>query len=281
MEITIENITPDIAKEYLRQNKKNRKVKPKTVESYARDIIRGNFITTHQGIGFDENGELFDGQHRLLAIVMANKSATMMVARGVPKEAISVVDRGVTRSIRDVIQIESSMDESIHNNILGNQKIISGLSQLVDCNYKRGQMRLNTEDIKKLYEEFSDSVSDVYYNVVTKAGASARAPMISAAIAAASYGVNMDAISKFFYIFFKDDITGCDNYNVHAALNWKRQIDNAKVNKVSMDRRRLYLGTQNAIYHFSNNTVVKRIVAPAEYRYDVEDKIKRALCIVE
>ena len=39
-------------------------------------------MTTHQGIAFDENGVLQDGQHRLCAIVSANKPVDMMVTSG-------------------------------------------------------------------------------------------------------------------------------------------------------------------------------------------------------
>lgn len=276
IEPVIENITPEIAKEYLKLNRRNRKVKPKTVESYARDILRGKFMTTHQGIAFDEEGKLLDGQHRLLAVVMSKKPVVMMVTRGIPKDATFSVDRGITRSVQDVFSIEHR-DITSANDAITNQKIISGLSQLVDCNYARGRMKLNTEDIRGLYEEFQSAADSIFDNVVSKVGASIRAPMVSAAIAAVQCGVDIDAVSKFFYIFFKDDVSGCENYNIQAVLNWKRQVDAAKMNKVSIDRRKLYLGTQNAIYHFVNNTDVSRIVAPADYRYNVEEKIKHAL----
>lgn len=277
---TIEVITPEIAKEYLKHNRKNRKVKPKTVETYARDMARDAFITTHQGIAFDTDGELLDGQHRLLAIVVSGKPVTMMVSRDVPKEAIAVTDRGVTRSIYDVMSIGANDAESNGEyKALTNQKTISALSQLVDCNYKQGAIKSGVNDVVRLFKEFSDATTSVYNEIITKVGASARAPMVSAAIAAVQCGVPVDAVSKFFYIFFKDDVSGCDDYNIQAVLNWKRQVDAAKINRVSINRRKLYLGTQNAIYHFVNNTNVQRIVTPAECRYDVEDKIKRALCI--
>lgn len=280
MDGTIEVITPEIAKEYLKHNRKNRTVMPKTVETYARDISRGAFVTTHQGIAFDTDGELLDGQHRLLAIIVANKPATMMVPRDVPKEAALVTDRGVTRSIRNVVTIESHYSDNPNTyKALSNQKIISALSQLVKCNCRKRTIKSGVNDIKCLFNEFSDATTNVYDEIVSKFGMLPRAPMISAAIAAVQCGVPVDALIKFFYIFFKDDVSGCDNYNVQAVLNWRRQVDTAKMNKVTIDARKLYLGTQNAIYHFVNNTDVSRVVVPAEFRYNVEDNIKRALNI--
>ena len=275
IEAKLEEITPDVAKAYLEHNKRNRKIKTKTVESYARDIMRGNFVTTHQGIAFNNEGELIDGQHRLLAIVAANKSVQMMVTRGLPNGTVSVLDRGVSRSIRDVIQMEM-LHDGLDDGMFTNPKIISGLSHVVSGSYKMG-MRLSSDDMKNLFNEFIDVLPGVYDQVVTKAGSKARAPMIAAAISAAACGVDADTLGKFFSIFFKDDVAGCDNYNIQAVLNWKRQLDVAKQNKVTMDRKRFYLGTQNAIYHFVNNTDVKRIVAPSNAVYDVSDRVKSAL----
>lgn len=278
MTVSFENITPVIAEEYLKVNKKNRTVKTKAVEDYARRIQQGEFKTTHQGIAFDTDGELIDGQHRLLAVIVSGKPARMMVSRGVPKDTISAVDRGVTRSVRDVLSIGyDSTKDNLTAKVLTNQKVISALSQLVACNYKRGAIKLGVKDIEHVFEEFSKEVVDIYNNIITKFGSKGRAPMISAAIAAESHGVSIDALSKFFGVFFNDDVVGCDNYNVHAALNWRRQIDAARANRVSIDRKKLYLGTQNAIYHFVNNTDVQKIVALSSCRYDVESKLQKAL----
>lgn len=276
----IETITPELAEEYLKHSKKNRKIKPKSVEALARDIKRGKFLITNQGIGFDIDGNLCDGQHRLLAVIMARTSIQMMVVRGLNIGAACVVDRGAARSVRDVMQIENNenMPEEMYN-MMTNQKVLSALSQLVECSDNVKKIKVNAEDTKRLLEEFRWSVTEVYKSVITKAGSKARAPMISAAIAAVDCGVDIDVVSKFFYIFFKDDISGCDNFNVGAALNWRRQIDKSKVNKVTIGARKLYLGTQNAIYHFANNTGVQKIVSPAECRYNVGDKVIHALGI--
>lgn len=275
-----ESITPEIAREYLLHNSKNRIVKPRSVEAYARDMQRGDFRTTHQGIAFDTDGNLIDGQHRLLAIIMSNTPVTLLVTRGIPvDDGVMATDRGISRSIRDVMAIENKCGlQAEDSRVLSNSKIISAINQLVSCGYKRN--KITTFESIRLFDEFKKSATEIFENVISKLGSCGRAPMLSAAIAAVECGVSVDAVSKFFNIFYKDDVSGCFDYNIQAALNWKRQIDDARIHKVQIDRKKLFLGTQNAIYHFVNNTDVSKIVAPSEPRYDVKERIEHALCTV-
>ncbi len=49
----------------------NRPISLKTVNNYALTMLKGNWRHTHQGIAFNLDGHLSDGQHRLLALVQA------------------------------------------------------------------------------------------------------------------------------------------------------------------------------------------------------------------
>lgn len=83
MKTTIKEITPQWAASVLQtRNPRNRPISVQFVERLSRDIRCGAFATTHQGIAFDENGDLLDGQHRLAAIVKANKPVLMAVTTG-------------------------------------------------------------------------------------------------------------------------------------------------------------------------------------------------------
>ena len=114
MQSRIETITPAMAKEYLEHNMtNNRRLNTQTVNSYARIMKAGGWNVTHQGIAFDEDGELVDGQHRLQAIIVANIPVTMMVTRGVPRhegEAFNI-DVGLKRSVLNIMQISGVTDE--------------------------------------------------------------------------------------------------------------------------------------------------------------------------
>lgn len=85
MKTILKEITPQWASQILEtHNPKNRTISLPTVEKMARDICSGAFVPTHQGIAFNENGDLLDGQHRLMAVVQANRAVAMLVTTGVP-----------------------------------------------------------------------------------------------------------------------------------------------------------------------------------------------------
>lgn len=101
----LETVTPDMAKRFLKDNVKNRKLKKRLVDQIANDIKKGQFHLTHQGIAFDTKGELLDGQHRLAAIVQAGKSVPLYVTRGLDPEMMNVVDVGAKRTQSDMLGI--------------------------------------------------------------------------------------------------------------------------------------------------------------------------------
>lgn len=92
-------VTPQMAYELLSKNTKNRKVKEVQVKRLAQSIINGTFVVTNNGIGIDINGVLTDGQHRLLAIIKANKGAWLFVVTDLEPVARIVCDTGGVRTL--------------------------------------------------------------------------------------------------------------------------------------------------------------------------------------
>jgi hypothetical protein len=102
MKASFRTITPVQAKQMLKKNlRHNRDVRGDRVSHWADQMRKGEWINSHQGIAFDTNGNLCDGQHRLMAIVEANVSVKMMVTHGVPAEVFQICDCGLTRTISD------------------------------------------------------------------------------------------------------------------------------------------------------------------------------------
>lgn len=98
-------ITPKMAVALLENMVENRSVSERIVKRYAEDMRNGRWMVTNQGIGINEEGKLFDGQHRLWAIIEANVPIQMMVSRGFKKEAVYGVDGGRARSDADRVII--------------------------------------------------------------------------------------------------------------------------------------------------------------------------------
>lgn len=96
-------VTPKLAKKWLEEtNTNNRRIASMKVMAMAAAIERGEWHLTHQGIAFYEDDSLADGQHRLSAIVKADKPVRCMVTYGLPKQAHAGIDEGkIGRNLQD------------------------------------------------------------------------------------------------------------------------------------------------------------------------------------
>jgi hypothetical protein len=106
-----EDIGPELAKKYLARNVSNRNLREATVRAYEIDMRAGNWVSTHQGIAFNDRGDLIDGQHRLAAIVRSRATVRLLVTRGLPTESgntktMDAVDMGVLRNVSDQLKLQ-------------------------------------------------------------------------------------------------------------------------------------------------------------------------------
>jgi hypothetical protein len=89
----------------LKKNDRNRNLDRERVSLFARTMIEGKWVATHQGIAFDENKNLVDGQHRLAAVVKSGVVVKMQVTSGVPTEMVDeyslAIDCGRPRRFDD------------------------------------------------------------------------------------------------------------------------------------------------------------------------------------
>lgn len=101
----IELITPEMAKEYLTHNIVNRKPNKGQVAYYARMMSEGKWMLNGESIVFDNKGNLTNGQHRLMAGLLANVPFQSVVVRNVDNESFTTIDQGKKRSAKDSFSI--------------------------------------------------------------------------------------------------------------------------------------------------------------------------------
>jgi len=108
-------ITPDIAKYLLNNNEGNRVVRKSHVASLAASILRGEWKLSPQGIILHKStGRLLDGQHRLLAIIQADKPVDMFVVKTEDSEVYKVLDQGAKRSTGDIFNVNSNIAGTVN-----------------------------------------------------------------------------------------------------------------------------------------------------------------------
>ena len=105
MKTTTIMVGPELAKEWLESNTRNRTVSHMKVSMYAAHMRAGEWTEHHQGIAFYEDGALADGQHRLMAVAEAGVTVPMLVTFGITKEAAMGIDTHRARRTQDVLRI--------------------------------------------------------------------------------------------------------------------------------------------------------------------------------
>lgn len=102
MDIKQISVTPEMARELLKLNTDNRRLREHHIKYLADEITRGAWVVSLDPIAVSTEGVLLNGQHRLSAVVLADKPADMMFAKFVNKEVYDVTDRGLQRTLSDV-----------------------------------------------------------------------------------------------------------------------------------------------------------------------------------
>lgn len=105
-EFTWVMVDPDLAREWLRRNKLNRRMRHSVTLFYADQIAHDQWRQdTPEAIAFDVDGNLLQGQHRLEGIIEADRPVRLLVATGVAAESRLVLDTGVSRTGPDALHM--------------------------------------------------------------------------------------------------------------------------------------------------------------------------------
>ncbi|HEY9657995.1 MAG TPA: hypothetical protein V6C65_05990 [Allocoleopsis sp.] len=99
----------------------NRPITQRVVNQYAASMLLGNWKLTHQGIAFDTEGKLKDGQHRLRALVQAAEVGAnvgnvhippnpkiklqFQVTYGLPPDIFPFLDNGLKRGPNTILAL--------------------------------------------------------------------------------------------------------------------------------------------------------------------------------
>ena len=109
-------VTPSMAQEWLKHNKKNRNAKDRG-NSYGRQMVDGVWDFNGQAIILSDTGNLLDGGGRCTGIVNSNCPILSVVVKGVPDSAFKTMDAIKARTAKDVLEA---------SHILGEEKGIVG-----------------------------------------------------------------------------------------------------------------------------------------------------------
>lgn len=146
-------ITPKLAKELLLKNNSNRRVSKEVVTLYANDMREGRWKeNTAEFIKIADDGDILDGQHRLLAVIESDCCINFDTAFGVSKSVFDVLDTGKNRSSADIFSIEKIDNFAIISAIVKSYLVVSR-SNKADIRKSSKSLRLTNTIILEEYKK--------------------------------------------------------------------------------------------------------------------------------
>lgn len=271
MTIEVVTVTPEMAKAWLEKNQSNRPIRTRVVDALVRDIQNGNFRLTHQGIAFDEDGNLLDGQHRLTAVALSGVPTMMTVTHGLRAEDMQFIDIGIKRTFADTVTISGEGDDYP---AMRNNGMILAVRNLIQLGYKTSIIPTNSE-IKKVFFALAPYIRVAYKCMSSRGGGPG--PATAAVIAALINQEPEEDVYDFCTVFVKGDSSKCTDKNFSAAFVWQKQLMEAKMKHTTFAKIKLYNGTQNAIFQFIHSENTTLIRQTKELRYPVGRTIQDIL----
>lgn len=133
IKVSFREVTPAQALVLLGKNHpRNRAISQTSVACYAEQMLNGEWHpASGEAIKISDKPDevLIDGQHRLHAVIKADKPITFMFIEGVPERAFSAIDDGVLRSLSAVLEINGIKVKG------GAQRAASTLKTLIQLQY--------------------------------------------------------------------------------------------------------------------------------------------------
>lgn len=250
--VSLEEITPRLAASYLDLNfAGNRRRSASRARRYGNVMKRGHWRVTHEGIAFNADGKLIDGQHRLQAIVDSGETVTMFVVRGLPDEVYQALGRPMVRRI-DAVATEEWIDSRV---------VAVGRVMLLGVRAGSGMEVAGLDEDALLtgirqHQRALEFVMSRHHNKLITA------PVLGA-VARAYYSADPERLAQFLAVLQTNEPG--DAKADHAALMLRRYITDDKHGANSYRARAdLYRRTETAISWFLAGQRVPGKLHPAE-----------------
>lgn len=249
MKFKTEQVTPEMAAEWLKRNVVNRNIAMSRVNAYAEDMRSGNWQLNGEPIVFNESGELKDGQHRLMAVVKSGKMVAMAVVYDVSND-VSLYDRGRNRSASDALKISGIYSNRGTVSIARTYFLVNGNSDSVVAESKIREFHLTHADSLRVIARIAMN-GRRKYTVNVRA-----ASFLTALLIAYESGVKEDVLARFV------SVVGSGFYNnasEMAAVVIRNDIIKGFVPfKTMVEKKESCFRVQNAIKDFAEGRERKK-----------------------
>lgn len=176
MEFRKQLVTPSLAAQMLEANVKNRRIKMPVLLRYTQEMTAGRWKEdTGETIKISKTGLVLDGQHRLMAVVKANKPINFHIVYDLEDSVFDVLDTGSIRNASDVFLIEKIKNDNILPSIITTYEILKkSVVKMINGQSVSKQYRPTNHELKQMYylrESFWQTVanqSQIWYHSFAK-----------------------------------------------------------------------------------------------------------------
>lgn len=255
MDLSIETITAKQAEKYLQFNTSNRPLRKSLVAQYARDMASGNWRLTHQGVAFNCDGTLLDGQHRLAAVVQSGATVQMLVARGVDSRSQLVMDDHAKRSAGDALSL--SRKEKITQ---AEVAVIRGAIEL-SVN-RRDHFRMTKQDLDNVLDTFRQPLNFVSQMMPNNERGITSAPVKASIVLAWFYVQDLERLKTFCNVLTGRILPESDGDRAAVILREWLLRSGMQASELRVEG---FKKTQRAIVAFSEHKDIGKLYGTATY----------------
>lgn len=154
-------VTPEIAKEFLKRNTKNRPITDTHVNYLAEQMKKGKWELNGESVKFSNTGVLLNAQHTLSAIIKSGISIEIDVRYGLADNVFATLDTGRVRQSSDVLAIEG-IENYTHISAMANFIInfTSGHLDQASRAYSKGTDKITNEKVLEFSKKHDKSLQE-------------------------------------------------------------------------------------------------------------------------
>ena len=251
-------VTPDRAKEWLDSSRRNRKLSQRRISLYADAMQRGDWLPNDQGISFNEQGQLMNGQHRLNAVIKANLSIPMLVVSNIPDRSQLVMDQNLKRTPHDQVALREGWEVTPMHIAVAKCMIVSVGGPAVK---QREMMRADLQLMDRYYVKHHKAVefAVAQFNWRSTIKGVTIAPVI-APVARAYYTIEGDKLARFSEVVATGMADRSGDGPAVVLRNWLlAQRDKELSARRGKDRYSIYKRTELALKAYLEGDTVERL----------------------
>ena len=257
-DLKIVTITPEMARELVKFNTKNRARQKQREKEYASDMKEGKFQLSESMIGFGSNGELTNGQGRLYSCIEANVPFQSVVCLSLEQNIH--MDTGRVRKTVDNIKLSEVLNGVCNDHA----DTITTIKELLRLASNKGRVR--DEEVVDFCKKYADTIDRTFelglLNLHGGKKAVFKSDMAAAFLVAAINGVDLNKL-----VHIRNMLT--DGMSVDkkdkVILNYREKAFELSQHTSGTTRKQRYFGLQNVIYCYVNGKKSSQVIVDREY----------------